>query len=90
MRECSSPPISKQRHIELEIMEKGARVKSRARKGKKEGMRCREPRLHPSCGLVQKPFVPIVQHNLFSQRLQREGYGGETKLWQLFIFVLIT
>lgn len=29
-------------------------------------MRCREPRLHPSCGLVQKPFVPIVLNNLFS------------------------
>lgn len=41
--------------------------------GEKEGMRCREPKLHPSCGLVQKPFVPIVLHNLFSQSLQREG-----------------
>lgn len=40
---------------------------------KKEGMRCGEPRLHPSCGLVQKPFVPIVLHNLFSQSLQWEG-----------------
>lgn len=47
--------------------------------GKKEGMRCREPRLHPSCGLVQKPFVPIVLHNLFSQSLQREGQKGKDK-----------
>lgn len=47
-------------------------------------MRCREPRLHPSCGLVQKPFVPIVHHNLFSQRLQREGYGGDKALAAIY------
>lgn len=58
-------------------------------RGKKEGMRCREPRLHPSCGLVQKPFVPIVLYNLFSQSLQWEGWRGDTKLWQPFIFALI-
>jgi len=71
-RALKSSPVSKQRHIELEIMEKGGRVK-RVRGGKKEGMRCRKLGLHPSCGLVQKPFVPIVLHNLFSQSLQREG-----------------
>lgn len=51
----------------------GGRVKRVSEEGEKEGMRCREARLHPSCGLVQKPFVPIVLHNLFSQSLQREG-----------------
>lgn len=69
-------------------MEKGGRKESE--NGKKEGMRCREPKLHPSCGLVQKPFVPIVLHNLFSQSLQREGCRGKTKLQQPFIFALIT
>lgn len=54
-------------------MEKGGSLKRESEEGEKEGMRCREPRLHPSCGLVQKPFVPIVLHNLFSQSLQREG-----------------
>lgn len=43
------------------------------RKGKKERDEMQEPGLHPSCGLVQKPFVPIVLHNLFSQRVRREG-----------------
>lgn len=46
---------------------------SKESEGKNERMRCREPRLHPSSGLVQKPFVPIVLHNLFSLSLQREG-----------------
>lgn len=72
-RVFKSSPVSKQRHIELEIMEKGGRAKQVSEEGKRERMRCREPRLHPSCGLVQKPFVPIVLHNLFSQSLQREG-----------------
>lgn len=51
----------------------GRENKESKRGREKDGMRCREPRLHPSCGLVQKPFVPIVLHNLFSQSLQREG-----------------
>ena len=72
-RALKSSPVSKQRHIELKIMENGGRIKRVREGGKQEGMRCRELRLHPSCGLVQKPFVPIVLHNLFSQSLQKEG-----------------
>lgn len=65
-------PISKQRYRAGENRA-GGEGRVREDEGKQEGMRCREPWLHPSCGLVQKPFVPIVLHNLFSQRLQWEG-----------------
>lgn len=78
------------RDIELVKTEQGGERRVREDEGKQEGMRCREPWLHPSCGLVQKPFVPIVLHNLFSQRLQWEGWREKTKIQQPFIFALIT
>lgn len=45
----------------------------KSKRGREKGRDEMQGTLHPSCGLVQKPFVPIVLHNLFSQSLQREG-----------------
>lgn len=72
-KECSSPPPFHNKDTRSWRYEEGRESKVYARPEEKEGMRCRERGLHPSCGLVQKPFVPIVLHNLFSQSLQREG-----------------
>lgn len=45
--------------------------------------------LHPSCGLVQEPFVPIVLHNLFSQSERGEtGRHGQRLFISLLIYFL--
>lgn len=55
-------------------MEKGERVKGgREKKKKRERDEMQGTGMHPSCGLVQKPFVPIVLHNLFFPSLKWEG-----------------
>lgn len=59
------------------------------RRARKEGMGrdAGSRSLHPSCGLVQQPFVPIVLHNLFSQSTRGDGAAAVCLSIHLFIYL---
>lgn len=75
-------PLSKQRRIEPQIIEG---VSEEGEEGR-DGTGC-SLSLHPSCGLVQEPFVPIVLHNLFSPSTRGDGAAPVCLSIYLFIYL---